>query len=84
MAGLKLADYEVQDLNERIRARSRDLAVKYNLSLRDQRINRLLRDAFRKRFGGLVKDTYRDDYYTAREFIESWEEPDRIRLIHKA
>ena len=47
MAGLKLADYEVQDLNERIRTRCRDLAVKYNLPMRDQRINRLLRDALR-------------------------------------
>ena len=84
MAGLKLADYEVQDLNVRIRARCRDLAVKYNLPLRDQRINRLLRDAYKERFGGLVKETSRDDYYTAREFIESWEDSERIRLIHKA
>ncbi|MCR4622093.1 MAG: hypothetical protein K5663_08435 [Clostridiales bacterium] len=83
MAGLKLADYEVQDLNVRIRARCRDLAVKYNLPLRDQRINRLLRDAYKARFGGLVKETLREDYYTAREFIESWEDTDRIRLIHK-
>lgn len=83
MAGLKLADYEVQDLNVRIRARCRDLAVKYNLPLRDQRINRLLRDAYKERFGGLVKETLREDYYTAREFIESWEDTDRIRLIHK-
>lgn len=83
MAGLKLADYEVQDLNERIRARCRDLAVKYSLPMRDQRINRLLREEYKERFGGLVKDTCRDDYYTAREFIESWENTDRIRLIHK-
>ena len=82
--GMKLADYEVQDLNVRIRARCRDLAVKYNLPLRDQRINRLLRDAYKERFGGLVKETSRDDYYTAREFIESWEDSERIRLIHKA
>ena len=81
--GMKLADYEVQDLNVRIRARCRDLAVKYNLPLRDQRINRLLRDAYKERFGGLVKETSRDDYYTAREFIESWEDSERIRLIHK-
>ena len=81
--GMKLADYEVQDLNVRIRARCRDLAVKYNLPLRDQRINRLLRDAYKERFGGLVKETLRDDYYTAREFIESWEDSERIRLIHK-
>ena len=81
--GMKLADYEVQDLNVRIRARCRDLAVKYNLPLRDQRINRLLRDAYKERFGGLVKDTFRDDYYTAREFIENWDDADRIRLIHK-
>ena len=84
MAGLKLADYEVQDLNERIRTRCRDLAVKYNLPMRDQRINRLLREEYRERFGGLVKDTCRDDYYTAREFIESWENTERIRLIKKA
>lgn len=84
MAGLKLADYEVQDLNERIRTRCRDLAVKYNLPMRDQRINRLLREEYKERFDGLVKDTSRDDYYTAREFIESWENTERIRLIKKA
>ena len=84
MAGLKLADYEVQDLNERIRTRCRDLAVKYNLPMRDQRINRLLREEYKERFDGLVKDTSRDDYYTAQEFIESWENTERIRLIKKA
>lgn len=72
---------QAAELNEKIRDRARELSQEYGLTDAEGLINAKIRRDVKGEFGGLIKETSRDDFQLVRDWIGIWEDTVYLRAL---
>ena len=70
---------QAAELNDAVRRRSRTLCEEYRLPDMEEKVNAKIRRDIKSEFGGLIKETSRDDFNLVRDWIGIWEDTNYLR-----
>ena len=74
---------QAAELNDAVRRRSRTLCEEYRLTDMEAAVNAKIRRDIKSEFGGLIKETSRDDFNLVRDWIAIWEDTDYLRSLRQ-
>ncbi len=70
---------QAAELNDAVRRRSRVLCEENRLPDMEEKVNAKIRRDIKSEFGGLIKETSRDDFNLVRDWIGIWEDTNYLR-----
>ena len=74
---------QAAELNDAVRRRSRALCEEYRLTDMEAAVNAKIRRDVKSEFGGLIKETSRDDFNLVRDWIGIWEDTNYLRGLKR-
>ena len=74
---------QAAELNDAIRSRARRLCEEYRLTDMEETVNAKIRRDLKAEYGGLVKETSRDDFDLVRDWIAIWEDTKYLMGLKK-